>query len=468
MNQIQFFHYKFPSKVLWLLIAAPLATTIYLTISSQLNSVKLPVSYRYNFSPSLPGTTDRQATLQQEIAFYHEKVRQTPDSGLNLTALAQTYLKMAKATGESNWYLLAEQAAKRCLTTSPCGSTLSQGAVMVLARVAQARHDFTEAIRLSQQVLKLQPTNDNALGVLVTSNLAMGKLPLAKTAADALVNKIPTQGNLTLQALVFVAQGQDKAAIETFQYALLAEEPAELGTSASTRVLLGQFYYKRGQLELAENLYKEALRILPRYPLALLHLAELETRQGNYQKAESLYAQVLPNSQKSSTIFDHAVLRGKAKVLQLQGKEAEARHLLSQAEILLRQENATGHTNGSFGHRRELARLLLEKNNPQNTAEALSLMQGEINIRRDAQTLDTLAWALLRSGRLPEAQQMIQAALQLGTRDAGIFHRAGMIAKALGNNEQALTYQKLAQTVDPSFNEQARLTSGLGLENLGI
>ena len=465
MNQIQFFHHKFPSKILWLLIAAAVVTTLFLTISHNLNSVKLAAPYRYNFSPSLPGTEDRQATLQQEIAFYQEKTRQTPDSGLNLAALAQAYLKMAKATGESNWYLLAEQAAKRSLSHL---SFNNHGAVMVLARVAQARHDFTEAIRLSQQVLKLQRTNDSALAVLVTSNLAMGKLPAAKTAADALVNKIPTQGNLTLQALVLAAQGQDKGAIETFQYALAAEEPGELGTSASTRVLLGQFYYKRGQLELAKNLYKEALRILPRYPLALLHLAELETRQGNYQTAESLYAQVLPNSQKSSTIFDHAALRGKAKLLQLQGKEQEVNKLLSQAEILLRQENATGHTNGSFGHRRELARLLLEKNNPQDTAEALSLMQAEINIRRDAQTLDTLAWALLRSRRLPEAQQKIQEALQLGTRDAGIFYRAGIIAKALGNNQQALTYEKLAQTVDPSFNEQARLTSGLGLENLGI
>ncbi|BAY23506.1 TPR domain protein [Calothrix sp. NIES-2100] len=465
MNQIQLFHYKLPVKFIWLLVAAPIATSLFFTISPHFNSQKLQAPYRYNFSPSIPGTSDRRATLQQEITFYQEKVRENPDSGLNLTALAQTYLKMAKATGESNWYLLAEQAAKRSLSHLPFNN---QGAIIVLARVAQARHDFTQAIRLAEQVLKLQPSNDNAIAILVTSNLAMGNLPPAKTAADQLVNKLPSQGNLTLQALVLVAQGQDKAAIETFQYALAAEEPGELGTSAWTRVLLGQFYYKHGQLELAENLYKEALRILPRYPLALLHLAELETRKGNYQTAESLYAQVLPNSQKSATIFDHAVLRGKAKLQQLQGNEAEARQLLNQAEILLRQENATGHTNGSFGHRRELARLLLEKNHPQDTAEALSLMQAEINIRRDAQTLDTLAWALLRSGRLADAQAKIQAALQLGTKDAGIFYRAGIIAKALGNKEQALNYEKLAQTVDPTFNAQARLTSGLGLENLGI
>jgi tetratricopeptide (TPR) repeat protein len=458
---------KIPKPIGLLLISVPITTTLLLAVPSLLHSPspQLAAPYGYRFSQSLPGTDNRRANLQKEISFYQEKVKQNPESGLNLAALAQAYLKMARATGENHWYLLAEQAAKRSLANLPFNN---QGAIVVLARVAQARHDFAEAIRLSEQVLTSQPGNENALAILVTSNLAMGKLAAAKIAADALVNQIPTQGNLTLQALVLTAQGQDKEAIDTFKFALAAEEPGEAGTSAWTRVLLGQFYYKHGQLELAEQLYKEALRILPRYPLALLQLAELETRKGNYHNAESLYAQVLPNSQQSSTIFDHVVLRGRTKLKQLQGKQQEAGEILQKAETLLRQENAAGHTNGSFGHRRELARLLLEKNNPQDTAEALSLMQTEVRIRRDAQTLDTLAWALLRSGHTKEAQQTMQAALQLGTRDAGIFYRAGMIAKALGNNEQALAYEKQALTTDPTFDQQARRISGLGLENLGF
>ncbi|BAY07659.1 tetratricopeptide repeat protein [Calothrix sp. NIES-2098] len=450
-------------KALWLLLIPTLLVPIFPFL--HFPSAKLAAPYGYPFSPSLPGTDDRRANLEAEITFYQEKVRQNPQSGLNLASLAQSYLKMAKATGESNWYLLAEQAAKRSLSNLPFNN---HSAAIVLARVAQARHDFTEAIRLSQQVLKLQPRNDNALAILVTSNLAMGKLSEAKIAADALVNKIPTQSSLTLQALVLTAQGKDEAAIDTFKLALSVEEPGEIGSSASTRVLLGQFYYKHGQLELAEQLYQEALRILPRYPLALLHLAELETRKGNYQKAASLYAQVLPNNQKTSTIFDHAVLRGQARIKQLQGDTLAASNLLNQAETLLRQENAAGHTNGSFGHRRELARLLLDKNRPQDIAEALSLMQAEVSIRRDAQTLDTLAWALFRSGRVKEAQEIIQEAVRLGTQDGSIFYRAGIIAKALGNQEQAVSYEKLAQKVDPTFDEQARRTLGLGLESLGF
>ncbi|MDJ0733396.1 MAG: tetratricopeptide repeat protein [Nostocaceae cyanobacterium] len=453
--------YKHKLKPLWLLLlAVPIATTLVVSyLNSQ--SSRLPAPYRYTLSQSLPGTDNRRTTIQKEISFYQDKIRQNSESGLHLASLAQGYFKMAKATGESNWYLLAEQAAKRSLSNLPFNN---QSAVIVLARVAQARHDFTEAIRLSQQVLKIQPGNENALAILATSNLAMGKLQEAKTAADKLVNKIPTQGNLTLKALVLVAQGQEQAAIDTFKFALAAEEAGETGSSAYTRVSLGQFYYKHGQLELAENLYQEALRIIPRYPLALLHLAELKTRQGDYKAAEKLYAQVLPNSQKSSTTYDHTVFRGKARLKQLQGEQQEAVKLLAEAETLLRQENANGHDNGSFGHRRELALLLLAKKNPQDTAEALSLMQAEIKIRRDAQTLDTFAWSLYDSGRIQEAEKAIQEALELGTKDAVIFYRAAIIAKALGDNQQALNYQQLSQQIDPSFDEQARRVLGLGLD----
>ncbi len=452
--------YKQKLKSKWLLLLiVPIATTLVVSYFTQ--SDRLPTAYRYSVSRSLPGTDNRRATVLKEINFYRQKVSQNPDSGLNLASLAQAYFQMAKATGESSWYLLAEQAAERSLSNLPFNN---QGAVIVLARVAQARHDFTQAIGLSQEVLKTQPRNQGALAVLATSKLAMGELQQAKTAADTLVNKDPSQGNLSLQALVLTAQGEEQAAIDTFKSALSMEEAGETGSSAYTRVLLGQFYYKHGQIELAENLYKEALRIIPRYPLALLHLAELKTRQEDYKAAESFYSQVLRNSQKSVTTYDHAVFRGKARLKQLQGDRQQAVKLLTEAETLLRQENATGHGNGSFGHQRELARLLLEKNRPQDTAEALSLMQAEVKIRRDAQTLDTFAWALSDSGRIKEAQKVIQEALQLGTKDAAIFYRAAAIEQALGNDRQALIYQKLSQQIDPTFDEQARRTSGLGLD----
>ncbi|WP_210404593.1 tetratricopeptide repeat protein [Chroococcidiopsis sp. TS-821] len=421
----------------------------------------LTAPYRYPFRQSLEKETNTTTLVQQEIAFYQERVRQDPQGGLNLTSLARAYLKMGRATGEGSWYLLAEQAAGRSLTHLPFNN---EGAILVLARVAEARHDFSGAIRLAQQVLNSQAHNEDALAIMVTSHLAIGKVAQASRAADTLVEQMPSLGSLALQALVKVAQGKDQEAIQAFQAALAAEEPGEKASSAWVRTLLGRFYLQRGQLALAEDLYQEALQILPGYSFALVQLGELKTRQGDYNNAANYYNQITAYSREAATVFDRVVERSKARLMLLQGRQNEAIALFwHQAEILLRQQNASGHHDGAFGHRRELAQLLLERGRNEDLPEALSLMQTELSLRRDPQTLDTFAWALSRSGRWREAQAAIQEALKSGVRDPVLFYRAGEIAKAQGKQSQAIAYFQLAQEIDPTFNEQARRALGMGL-----
>ena len=409
--------------------------------------------YRYRFGRPAPGSVT--VALEREIAFYQERIRHDPLAGMDRAFLAKAYLKMARATGETSWYLLAEQTAQQSLAKL---SFHNDGAIMALARVATARHDFAEAIRLVKQV----HGKEDGLAVMVTANLAMGKVAEANRAADALVGLNPDLGSLTLRALVRVAQGQDREAIQDFQQALAAEEPEETGSSVWARTVLGRLYFKRGQLELAEKLYQEALRILPQYPPALLNMAELEIRRGHYDAAQHYYSQFFLTSQRSPTVYDHVVLRGMARVKELQGDQSGAREWRDKAEARLRQDLT------SFGHRRELARLLLERGRSEDLAEALSLMQAEVQIRRDAETLDTLAKALSRSGRWREAQIAMQEALRCGIRDPALFDRAGTIEQALGNSSQALAFFQSAQETDPSFDEQARKALGLGVGLLGL
>lgn len=414
----------------------------------------LDAPYRYPFSQSLPSNGNPAAIVQREIAFYQERISRDPTGGLNRAALAGSYLKMARATGESSWYLLAEQAAQRSLAHLPFEN---DGAVVALARVAEARHDFSAALRWAARA----PNHEDALGIQVTANLALGRVDQAAQAANALVEGTPTLAALTLQALVQNAQGQDAAVLQTLQQALATEEPGEPGGSAWARTLLGRFYAQRGNPELAAKLYRQALNILPRYPLALVHLAELETRLGQYRAAEQHYAQVLSYPKGSSTVFDHVVLRGQSRLKALQGDAAAAREWQDKAEKRLRQDLT------AFGHRRELARLLLERGQSADLVEALSLMRAEVQVRQDAPTLDTLAWSLSRLGRWREAQAAMRQALRWGARDAGLFYRAGRIEQALGNPAQAQAFFQAAQATDPRFDLQARQALGLDWSGVG-
>lgn len=409
--------------------------------------------YRYPFQTAPSGKAI--AELQNEISFLRQRIKNAPNDGLDRANLAQAYLKMARATGNAQWYLLAEQSAKRSYSNLPFNNS---GAILALARVSEAKHDFSTSIRMSDRVLKENSQNEDALSILVTSNLAIGKLKEAELYADKLVAKIASLNTLSLRALVKTARGKDLQAIADFQAAIALEEAGETGNSAKVRTQLGRLYFQRGELSQARELYDRALAILPRYPFALISLAELETRQGNYQAAEDNYARVFISAAYPET-FDHLAWYGRAQVKELQGDRATAKTYWQKAKSLLDRHSSLN----EFGHRREAAKLLLSTGTdlPQALNEALKLMEAELKVRRDAETLDTYAWALTRSQRWQEAQNILEEAFNLGTRNAAMFYRAGKIAEVLGNQSKAIAYFQKAQTTDPTFNIQAQKISGI-------
>lgn len=413
--------------------------------------------YDYPFLTTFAGDRKPVQILQEEIAFYQQRVQIDPDSGLNLASLAQSYYKMGKAVGQGVWYLQAEQAAQRSLASLPFNNS---SAILVLAKIREAQHQFQEALALTDQVRAENPHDPELLAVVVTCHLAMGQYQRAEEEAAKLARQYRGIGSLTLLALAKANLGKDAEAIKLFQDAIRLEEPGELGSSTWARTLLGRLYAERGQLDQAEQLYQAALAIIPRYPLALIQSAELELKRGNPKAAQQFYNKVISDSRNGATLHDHLVLRGLARVQVLLGNTKAAQALYNQAVHEIRHEGV-GHSGGTFGHRRELAQLLLEQGKSEDLPEALQLMQEEVKIRQDTETLDTLAWALVRHGQDAEAKKILQVVIDRGTRDAGVFDRAGSIAQRLGDPSAAQRYVQASRAIDPTFDAQARRFMGL-------
>lgn len=391
--------------------------------------------YEYAFTASLERQSER--TLERSISFYQGRIQQNPTDGLDRAALANLYIQMARATRNESWYLLAEKTAQESLANLPFGN---DGAVLALAKVAEAQHDFETAIRLAEGV-----ADPDALGLMVTSKLALGEIEDAAALANAIADQYPSLGSLTLKALAHAAQGKDKQAITDFEQAIAAEEPDNTAGSAQTRVFLGRLFFQRGDHKTAHTLYRQALQIAPDFPLAHLQLAELATVKGQYRAAERHYREV----------GGPTALHGLARLQALRGREAS--EAWSVAETTLRR-NIEGN---ALGHRRDLAHLLLERGAPEDVGEAVALMEAEAAQRRDAKTLDLLAWALIAAGREPEAQQASREALDQGVRNAGMAYRAGEIEAALNQPKQAEQYFRLANEIDPTFTPQTRQRLGL-------
>jgi tetratricopeptide (TPR) repeat protein len=395
-------------------------------------------TYEYSFSGSLERQDQR--TLEESISFYQGWAQANPTDGLDLATLANLYIQMARATRNESWYLLAEKTAQQSLANLPFSN---DGAVLALAQIAEAKHDFAAAIRLAEGL-----ANPDALGLVVTSKLALGEVEAAASLASSLAEQYPSLGSLTLKALAHEARGKDEQALADFQQAIAAEEPTHTAGSAQTRVFLGRLYFQQGDHKMAQALYQEALQIVPGYPLAHLQMAELATVKGQYRRAERHYREV----------GGPTALHGLARLQALRERDASEAWAVAETEL---RRNVQGN---ALGHRRDLAHLLLERGAAEDVGEAVALMEAEAANRRDARTLDLLAWALMEAGRWPAAQQAIREALDQGGRNAGIAYRAGEIEAALKHPEQADQYFRLANEIDPTFNPQTRQRLGLTIQ----
>lgn len=404
----------------------------------------IPYPYTLN-STNIEAVTQ---TLNQEIAFYRDRIQHSPADGLDRAALAQTYLKMARATGQSHWYLLAEQSARQSLANLPINNP---GATLALAHISEAKHDFRQSIALAKDVLELSPNSEDAQSLLVTSYLATGETTKAHQMANQLVEQLPTLGTLTLRALTHDALCLEAEAIADFHHALSLEEPQETGSSARTRTLLGRFYAERGDVEQAKQLYQDALRIVPRYPLALINLAQLETQQGHYRKAQQRYSRVFA-SEDYPAAFDHVATQGIAHIKLLQGdrQAAEDRWAIAEQQFRAHQDL------DSFGHRQELARLLLTRGDEADLPEVLGLLEQEVALRRDHKTLNLLAWAFSQQGEWEKAQAVIEEAIAQKSCHAETLYRAAAIEQSLGNTEQSALYQQQAQAINPIFQDRTQ------------
>ncbi len=427
-----------------------------ITAFARTSHSSLPNAFRYKFAEALgTRTATRTEAFAEEIGFLQDRVNRNPDSALDLAALAGGYIGKARVTGQNTWYILAEQAAERSLGSLSL-KVGNAGAQLALAEVAQARHDFAGALGLIREVTALQPNNSSAISLRATIKLALGEPEAARRDVDALVGALPNVSNLTLRATIAEAQGRLVAARADFERALEIEEPDDAFGSARTRTLFARFLVRHGEYDLAQGLLEEALRIAPHYPLALLHLADLEFRDGRFAQAEARYKELLFISHDSPSTYDHAAQQGLARVKQAE-HSGDAKALWLEAETTLRREI----TQGAFGHRRELARLLLERGRPQDVPEALKQAKRELETRHDWETLSALAWAQQRAGRMLEARATINRALLTGVQDTELEFHAAIIERSLGHLEVAQQHEANAARIDSHFNAQLRAQYGL-------
>ncbi len=368
----------------------------------------------------------------------------TTASPIDLTELADLHFRRAKLAGDPTDYAAAEKLALRSVEILPSPN----GAVLVLAKLANNRHDFTRAIELAMRHQK--GTSPGALNALATAYLALGELPLATRATEALVLAQPTSASYLLRALTLAAQGRDDEAAFDFSRAALAEEAGDLQEAARLRALWARFLLRRGELAGATALLDEALRIAPGHPLATAQRGELALRTGDARHAVELFEQAFASSRQVRYLLDQA------RAQELTGDRDGAIALRRQVERLVRAEL----TQGGLGHRLDLIEVLVDLGGSEATGEAIALGRLELAHRPSAETRFQLARALASAGQSGEALEQVQSALASGAREPQLYELAARLEVRRHNTARAALYSRLARELDPGSSGWRQL--GLG------
>jgi tetratricopeptide (TPR) repeat protein len=381
--------------------------------------------------------------VDQVIASYREKVEREPKDFASYALLAQLYVRKAREQGDYASYDRAEAAARKAVELNPEHAPGQANLAVALC----AQHRFREGLDLARQQQRKDATQIGLLLLIGDAHLELGEYAEAEDAYLALQKKDPFAPVWSRKARLAELKGKPGEALKLMQQAVEEEEPTCVSKESMAwyPFRMGEIHFHMGQLDKAAAQYEEALKLHPRYPMALAFLGRVRAAQGKTDEAIRLYTQAVGINADLSMLAELGDLYARA------GKDFLAK---------LNHDKLVQTAQGKSVYARELS--LFYANHDRDLGDALELAQQDLKVRRDIYAHDTLAWALYKNARCDEAAKAATEALKLGTQDAVLLYHAGMIHHRLGNREKARGYLEQALRVNPYFSpaqaEEARRT----------
>lgn len=362
-----------------------------------------------------------EKSVDEKIEFYRKHTG-GPGTYPAWARLGRAYLEKFRETGTGKYYDQGLDCLRHSLRYQR-----NFEALLGMALGLSERHCFKEALPYAEEAVGAMPSDLEATGALFDIRLALGQVQHAETGLNAMLEAGSGFHALSRLAALREYRGDEAGALEAM---LKARDDAARRLSAQTQawaeVRVGSIYARRCESTNARAACERALKLVPGYFFATEHLAEWHAAQGRWSEAEKLFQQLAKS--RSQPQYRLAL----EEVYHAQGRERSAAQENRKALAELRDAAR----DGAHDVFRPLALLLLEQG--QNAAEGLRWAQKDWDVRQDALTAGTLAWALFRNGRTDEALQLSENALQSGNRDTSLLFQAGIIRVHAGRATEGI------------------------------
>jgi tetratricopeptide (TPR) repeat protein len=370
----------------------------------------------------------------QLIWDYQEQARNDPANVGARAILGAAYIQKARETGDPSYYGKADQVLNQALATDP--NYLD--ALIGKASLALSRHQFREALAIGEQAHAINPHVPRVYGVIADAQIELGMYDQAVATVQQMVDMRPDLSSYSRVSYVRELYGDLDGAIEAMSRAVNAGGPSSENVEW-TRVQLGNLAFAQGHLSEAEQHYTTSLQRLPDYVYAIAGMAHVRAAQGKTDEAITLYQRAIERI----PLPEFVIALGELQESLGHTKAAEQQYQLVQAMQQLFTSN---------GVDTDLELAVFEADHGQHPAAAVDLARAAYQRRPSIKGADVLGWALYRAGQYAEARRYSDAALRLGTQDAIMLYRAGIIAQAQGDTATARDRLNQAIALNPAFS----------------
>ena len=384
-------------------------------------------------APGVPVLTPGGGNLDATIASLQERLKALPSDWKSFASLGQAYVQQGRITADPTYYPMAEGALAQSLALQPQDN---EGALVGMAALAAARHDFAAALRFGERAKAVNAYDANVYGVIGDAQVELGRYPQAFATFQTMVNTKPGLSSYARASYARELQGDVAGALQAMQIAReVAGSPADVAWASFQ---IGELQFNQGQLVPARIAYHYGLQADPNYVPNRMGLAKVAWANGDLETAISGYLEVTQRYPSP----EYVIALGDLYTLTGDGPSAAQQYALVRVEVKLFEANGV---NVDL----ELALFDADHGEP---AAALTAARTEWERRQSINVADAYAWALYANGRYGEAAGYARKALALGTRSALFTFHAGMIERKLGHRDEARKLLTEALAINPHFS----------------
>jgi tetratricopeptide (TPR) repeat protein len=371
-------------------------------------------------------------SLEGSISSLQARVRAVPDDWRAAAALGLAYVQQARTTGDPSYYPKAEAVLERSLDAEPGNGE----ALLGLAALATARHDFRRALEHAERAREQDPHDPNVHGVVGDALVELGRYDEAFGSFQTMLDIRPDTASLARASYAFELQGARGAAIAAMRAA--RDYAGNPGDAAWTSSQLGELYLAQGRIREAARAFRHGTLVDERSVRSLAGLAMVRLARGDLDAAIATMRKVVARLPTPAYVIQLGELH------ELAGDPAAAGRAYELAHV-----EAALFRDAGVNVDLELILFLADHG---DAAEALAAAEAEWTKRRSIHVADALAWALHVKGRNDEAARYARRAMSLGTKEGLFLYHAGMIELARGRRDAARAYLERALEVDPWFS----------------